>query len=331
MTYLNKYRSPGQLTGTARGAFRAQVERYRTARLLPSVSNLTLDYEFSNSQSVLPPAAQFRSFNSESMVNTLVGGQKQSGKLPPISIRMHVDEWTQLQLMNADAEMIGAKFDEYAIANAQSIASRAVIAQAEAIVSGKVTLADRGLNLVIDFGRKAGLTATAATLWSAAGADPLADLDALQQVMDKPITEVWVSRTILGHLQRNAKVIELVTRGVGTATIVSPQDVVSVFAAWNFPLIVVDDVITDATGNEVPLIDPKQVVLISGTSIGSTQLGVTAEAVDPTNGISKSSAPGLFAGAAAQDDPHGYNVFAGAIVLPVANRTDSTASLKVLA
>lgn len=330
MTYINKYRTPVQLTGTARGAFRATLEGFSTARLFPTKENYALTYAFGASKAGLPPAAQYRSFNSESMVNTLGTGEESTGKLPPISIRMHVDEFQELTMYQAGDEQVGATFDAYAIANAQSIASRIAIAQADALVNGKVQFSDRDLNFSIDFGRKAALTSVAATLWGAAGSDPLADLDAAQQVLGKPITETWISAQIMSVLQRNEAVIDLVTRGLGTATVVSPQDVVSVFGAWGFQLIVKSDVVVGIDGAEAPLIDPTKVVLISGSNLGSTQLGVTAESIDPTNSIGKSQAPGLFSGAAAHHDPHGYNVFTTAIALPVANLTDNTATIKVL-
>lgn len=233
--------------------------------------------------------------------------------------------------MNAGDTAIGDKMDEYMLANAQAIAARTAIAQAEAVTSGKVTLADRGINAVIDYGRRPELTITAATLWSAVGADPLADLDAAANALNKPINEVWISQAIMSALQRNAKVIELVTHGVGTATIVSPADVLTVFAAWGFNLVVKTDRVVNKEGTEVPLVAANTVVLIAASTVGTTQIGVTTEALDPINGISKGEAAGLFAGVASHHDPSGFNVYASGIILPVAQVADNTASLKVLA
>lgn len=331
MGYQNKYRTPAAATGITRGFFRAHLETFSTARLFPVKENLTLDYTLSNGQTFLPPAAQYRSFDSESMVNVVRTGEERKGSLPPISIRTHMDEYAQLMLMNAGDTAIGDKMDEYMLANAQAIAARTAIAQAEAVTSGKVTLADRGINAVIDYGRRPELTITAATLWSAVGADPLADLDAAANALNKPINEVWISQAIMSALQRNAKVIELVTHGVGTATIVSPADVLTVFAAWGFNLVVKTDRVVNKEGTEVPLVAANTVVLIAASTVGTTQIGVTTEALDPINGISKGEAAGLFAGVASHHDPSGFNVYASGIILPVAQVADNTASLKVLA
>src|SRR5690606_2779383 len=152
------FRSPVQLTGAARGAFDATLEAVRTASLLPAQENFTLDYDFAAGAAPLPPAAKFRTFNTESMVYTHGVGARKSGKLPPISIRLHVDEYTQLKLYGQD-DAIGQKFEEYAEANAISVAQRAILAQAQAIETGKVTISERGITVEIDFGRDGDLSA----------------------------------------------------------------------------------------------------------------------------------------------------------------------------
>ena len=122
MPYNQGFRTPAQLTGVARGAFDAAYEAFEIAGLLPAVENFTLDYTFVVGQSPLPAAAKFRSFNTPSMVNTVGQGATASGKLPPTSIRLHVDEFQQLSMYGQN-DAIGRKFEEYAERNAQSIAS----------------------------------------------------------------------------------------------------------------------------------------------------------------------------------------------------------------
>lgn len=193
MPFTKNFRTPGQLTGAARGAFDAAFDSFGIAALLPPAENFTLDYNFAVGAAPLPPAAKFRSFNTRSMVNTVGQGSRASGKLPPTSIRLYVDEFQQLEMYGQD-DAIGAKFEEYAIRNAQSIAFRVVLAAAEAIEKGVVTLEERGLALTVDFGRRADLSAVATTPWATvATAKPLDDIEALKAAFGKRVGEIRIS------------------------------------------------------------------------------------------------------------------------------------------
>ncbi|ALJ22048.1 major capsid protein [Microbacterium sp. No. 7] len=329
MPFTKNFRTPVQLTGVARGAFDATLEGFRTNTLLPTKENFTLDYDFQAGSAPLPPAAKFRSFNTESMVNTLGVGSRKSGKLPPMSIRLHVDEYTQLKLYGQN-DAIGAKFDDYAEANAVSVAQRLVLAQAEAIVTGKVNINERKLAVEIDFGRKPGLTANAATVWSnTATSTPLTDLEALRLVLGKSVSSTILSRVTLGYLQRNADLMKMIIgRGSDLPSRVSAEDVMSFLTSEGFGRIEVnEETVVNTAGVEVPLFPADKVILVSGPSVGTTEVGVTAEAIASENGISASEAPGLFAGAIPSDDPTGYDVLVSGILLPVASAPDNTAVL----
>lgn len=331
MPYTKNFRTPVQLTGAARGAFRAFVEQFATDVLLPSQANFTLDFSFATGQAALPPAASFRSWNTESQVNTVEGGSQKSGKLPPISIRLHVDEYQQL-MMYRNSDAIGAKFEEYAIRNAQAIGARVVLAQAQAIEEGKVTISERNLSFEVDFGRRAGLSADAGTPWSnTSDATPLSDLEALRAVFGKRVGEIMLSRQAMTYLQSNVEFIKLaMQRGSDLPSRISSADVQTVLSDWGFGYLTVNEqTLRDANGVEVPLFSPDKVLFLSGGTVGTTDLGVTAEAIASENGIPAAQQPGVFAGAMAQDDPSGYDVLASAVVLPVLSNADSTATLDV--
>jgi len=329
MPFTRNFRTPTQLTGTARGAFDAFFEQYRVASLLPSRENLTLNYQFQSGSAPLPPAAKFRSFNTESMVNTLGTGETKSGKLPPMSIRLHVDEFQQLQMYNAN-DAIGAEFDRYAEANAQSIGARIVLAAAQAIVEGKVTLNERGLNLDIDFGRDSDLTANASTVWSTtATSTPITDLETLRTKLGKSVSSTILSRTALGYLQKNTDLMKLILgRGSDLPSRVSAQDVIAFLGQEGFGTVEVNEEVVNGTdGTESAVFAADKVILVSGSSVGSTEIGVTAEAVASENGIAESERPGLFSGAIASDDPTGYDVLVAGILLPVLTAPNNTAVL----
>lgn len=329
MPFTKSYRTPTQLTGAARAAFRAFCEQYVTNALFPAQANYTLDFEFEAGRAGMPAAASFRSFNTASQVNTVDAGSKRGGKLPPISIRLAVDEYQQLS-MYRNNEAIGVKFEEYAIRNAQSIAARVVLAQAQAIQEGKVVINERKLSFEVDFGRRAGLTANAPTAWSNVGAStPLADLEALRNVFGKQVAKITLSRQGMNYLQSNADLIKIaMQRGTDLPSRISAADVQSVLSDWGFGQLEVNEqTIRNQAGNEVPLFAADKVIFTSSTQIGTTDLGVTAEAIASDNGIPTGQQSGLFSGASPQSDPEGYNVLVSAIVLPVLSSPDNTAVL----
>lgn len=331
MPFTKNFRTPAQLTGVARGAFRAHVEKYVTAGLLPAKANYTLDYTLNVGESILPPAASFRSYSTESEVGTLAGGETRSGKLPPISIRTPVDEYQQL-FMYGQQDGIGAAFEERAIRNATAVGSRVVLAQAEAIQSGKVTIAERKLQLTIDFGRKAGLTANAGVPWSTtATATPIADMEAIRTALGKSIVRSLVSQQAATYLQSNVDLMKLALgRGSDLPSRISWEDVRSVFRDWQLGELEINtEKVVNQAGAEVPLFAADKVVVLAASQVGTTELGVTAESLQAANGIAQGQAAGLFSGASEQDDPAGYNVLVSAIALPVAGATNNTASLDV--
>lgn len=331
MAFTKNFRTPAQLTGVARGAFRAHVEKYVTAGLLPAKANYTLDFTLNVGESILPPAASYRSYSTESEVGTIVGGETRSGKLPPISIRTPVDEYQQL-FMYGNQEGIGAAFEERAIRNATAVGSRVVLAQAEAIQSGKVTIAERQLSFTIDFARKAALTATAGTAWSStATATPIADMEAIRTALGKSIVRNIVSQQTATYLQSNTDLMKLALgRGSDLPSRISWEDVRSVFRDWQLGELEINtQKVVNQAGTEVPLFSADKVIVLTASQIGNTELGVTAEAMQQANGITQGQAAGLFSGATEADDPAGYNVLVSAIALPVAQSTNDTASLDV--
>lgn len=340
MTFTKNHRTPVQLTAVARAAFRAVIEQYRLAGFLPVRANYTLNFNFDINQTALPQAASYRSFNTESDVGTTEGRQSRQGKLPPISRRLHVDEYTELQLMG-QSDAIGALFEDYARRIAAQIAARVLLAIGEAVETGKVTLNERGLSATIDYGRKAGHTAVAASgVWSGAST-PVSDLEAARAVYGRSVGVTWISPEILYALQSNADLIKMaLRRGTDLPSRISQTDVFSVLAEYGFGNVVVnDDRVLDQTGAEKRLVSSDKVLFLpseggsllgAGGALGTTDLGVTAESISQDVGISENERPGLFAGAIPSHDPEGYDVLDSAIVLPILSNADASFALDVL-
>lgn len=338
MAFSKDHRTPAALTGVARGTFDAVYGDSFVSTMLPVNENRGLSYNFNVNQTSLPESAKFRSFNSESDVAAFEGNESRMGKLPPISRRLHVDEYSELVLTGGD---IGAKFEDYVRRISAQIATRLIEAGAQGIETGTTVIDERGVKVTIDYGRKAALTATAPKLWSDPTADVIGDLEALRAAYGSAPGTILIPQTVQQHLTRNAGIIEFVTRGLGSPTRVSYDDVLSVLASFGFTgLFTNEEKLVDSKGVERTLFSQDKVVFLPGAAqsafatatgtgpLGTTDIGVTAEALSQENGIGGSA--GLFSGALAHHDPEGFNVLVSGIALPVLQNANATASLKVL-
>lgn len=339
MAFSKDHRTPSALTGIARGTFDAVFGDSLVSSYLPASENRALNYSFTPDSTALPESAAYRSFGTESDVGSVDGSQTRQGKLPPISRRLEVDEYSYLLLTDGD---VGATFEDYSRRISAQIATRLIEAGAEAIETGKVTITERGQSISIDYGRKAALTATAPKLWSDPTADVISDLEALRTAYGSAPGAILLPATVQQHLTKNAGIIQLVVgRASDLPARVSYADVLSVLASFGFTgLFTNQERLVDSKGATRTLFSQDKVVFLPGSaasayatatgmgSLGTTDLGVTAEALSTENGLGGSA--GLASGVMPQSDPEGFAILVSAIALPVVRDTNSTASLKVL-
>ncbi|MFD5599927.1 major capsid protein [Leucobacter sp. NPDC058333] len=338
MAFTKSHRTAAQLTGIAQGTIDGVFGASIVSTFLPQKENQGLTFDFNVGNTSLPEAARFRSYNTQSDVGSFEGSESRQGKLPPISRRLHVDEFAQITQIGGD---LGPVFEAYARRIAAQIATRFVWGGAEAIESGKLTIDERGLKFTIDYGRKAGLTATAPTLWSNPAADVIGDLEALRAVYGSSPGSILIPELVLQHLTRNEGIIELATRGLGSPTRISLDDVLSTLRSFGFDgLFTNRERFVDHTGTERTLFSTNKVIFLPAAEqtalgqaagvgpLGTTDFGVTGESLVPENGLG--GQPGAAAGALSSDDPVGFDVLVAAIGLPILQNANATASLQVL-
>jgi hypothetical protein len=328
MTFTKDFRTPAQLTAAARAAFRAFIEGYLVAGLLPLDVVYDLDFTYGNVEGALPAAATYRAWNTESDVGEMPSGSSKQGALPPISQRHPVDEYLKLTLFGQN-NAIGQAFEDRAIRSAQALAARVVLAAYEGITSGKVTITEGKLNFTVEFGRNGALSANAATPWSSvATANPIADLEGLRSVYG-PLGRVILSEQSATYLQRNTQLIKTALgRGTDLPDRISWADVQTVFSDFRLGVPRVnEELVTNTSGVLVPTIAADKVLIVPAGQVGTTKVGIAAESVNPENGIAQAERPGLFAGAMHRSDPEGYNVLVSGVVLPVVTAPDRTAVL----
>lgn len=143
------------------------------------------------------------------------------------------------------------------------------------------------------------------------------------------------------HISKNTAIIELALgRSSGLPTAIPYEQALSVLRQYEFGnLLTNDERLIDQTGTERSLFASDKVLFLPNGSdafatamgsgpLGTLDLGITSEALEPDNGLGGSA--GLIAGAYKTEDPNGFDVLVGGIGLPVVTAADRTASIKVL-
>lgn len=339
MAFDKAFRTPAVLSGVARGTIEGVLGGSIVSDYFTVKQNQGLTFDFTVGQAGLPESARFRSFNTESDQTADEGVSARHGKLPPISRRHNVDEYSHLKLIGGD---LGAEFEAKTERIAAQIAMRLIEAAAETIETGKLNIAERNLAFELDFGRKAGLTDTAAALWSDPDAAVIDDLEALRAAYGRVPGGILMSDQVLQLLTKNVELIKYVVgRGTDLPDRVSIMDVLSALASFGFSNVLTNsERLIDHSGNERALFSPGKVIFLPGAEqtaltvasgsgpLGTIDFGITAEALDADNGVG--GTPGAFAGAIRSHDPEGYDVLVSAIALPVNRNANATASLQVL-
>lgn len=337
MAIAQDIRTAVQLTAEARAAAQVASTRYALEAYLPNVDNYALTFNFDVNQVDINEAASYRSFNTEAEYGKTGGSASRSGKLPPISLKYHVDELEQLTLYGQD-DAIGDTLERYARRVGSAIAARVELARGQGIETGKVELNERDLKFTIDFGRSASHTVTAGTVWSNVAATPITDLDTWAAVYRATNGAgpgaTLLSGRILAVLQKNADLIKLaVGRGSDLPSRISVDDVRSVLSSYGYGDVrVFDEVINGARviSDDKVIFLPTSNISLDGGALGTTDWGIPAESIRPEYGIPASDRPGIFAGAFTHEDPEGTNVLGSAIVLPVIKNANATFAADVL-
>lgn len=340
------YVDPAELTGYSRAAVAdLEINRFTLSRWLPHRPVDDLMFRFAVGGEGLVEAATYRAYDTESPIASRPGLTRVTGELPPISRKIRLGEYDRLRNARASDDTIRSYILDDAVRMARAVAARLELARGEALVSGKLELAENGVVATVDFGRKAGHTVTAATLWTAAGATPIADmLSWLQTYIDEngePPGAAVTSTQVLSSLLQSSEVRGLLAANGVTPSVASAAGLNTVVQAYGLPPIVPYDarVKVGATNQRVIAanrfiyvpapVDPGNV---DGTDLGATLLGVTAEALELGYGLAPGTEqPGLVAGAYRTQDPVAVWTKAAAIGLPVMANPNLSFAATVLA
>lgn len=315
---------------------------------LPTRQVDDLDYAFTQGGDQLIAAAAYRTFDSEAPLGANPGGIEVKGKLPPISEKSPISEWQRLTLYRRDDAMRTA-FENHSANRGKAISTRLELARSEALNFGALTLNENGMQATIDYGRDPSLSPTITTLWSdTATAQALDDLLAWAQAVETASGEMpgafYGSTQVRTLLQRNAQIISAAQGSTATTSRISADALNTVLESEGLPRFTTYDkqVLTRA-GGRTRIQPANRIVLApapgdsvtdeSGFSgaLGSTAVGIPAEALNTKYEIAEASQSGIFSAVFHGSDPEGFWALASAIAVPIVELPNATASVAVTA
>lgn len=322
---------PASLTGYARESLSSIEARKGTlARWLPNQDVFDTVARFVTGQAGLVEEAKFRAYDAEPEIGKGPAGKRVTLELPALGQNIPVTEYMQLRTRNAS--------DEAVLSSIQRTTDQVVQAVADRIERLRATIDQDNYKTDDDFGRKAGHTVTAATLWSVGGADPLADLAAWVDVYvasnGVEPGSIVLSRRILRSLAAHASF--RVTLAGGGSRSANISDVVGIIEGAGLPQVIQYDRST-SVGRVIPdnrlllLPEPVEVNDADGTKLGGTFWGQTLTSTDSNYGIGDAEQPGIVAGVYRNEKPPMIaEVISDAIALPVLANADLSFAATVL-
>lgn len=330
MDLVNDIVTPAELTGYAREALADRpVNQPSLASVLPDQTINDLQYRFTQGGGALRDVATYRSFDAEAPLGRREGFSEVRGSLPPISRKMRLSEYDQLVLRNATAEQRNLLLRD-AERLTKEIDARLEVARGDALVNGKVTINENGVQASVDFGRSASHTVTVASAdrWTAADSTPIEDLLTWQQVYTETNGvapgRIQTSNRVLQVLLQNAEIKANVNPN-GTVAYVTVDGLNGLLQAFGLPAIETYDVQFNGAGRVIPQ-DSLLFLPTNGSDLGATLWGTTLESQDPDYGLAGS--PGIVTAAWKTKDPIGLWTHAAAIALPVLGNPDLSFSVK---
>ncbi len=336
---------PVTLSGYAREAMADYEERKGTlARWLPNRDISDIVARFVKGQTGLLDAALFRAYDAEPEIGRRQVGRRVTIELPALGQNLPVSEYEQLRLRSGQVD------DETALVTIQNSVTAAVRAIADAIermrgivlVTGKATINQTNYMADDDFGRPAGHTVTAGTLWTLPATSRLDYLNTISDVYrdatgEEPGAMVMSTRVFRSLAAGTEFSVPLVG---GTTRPPTLEQVQGVLSGASLPGIYVYDRRVSVNGVTSRVLADDRLLLLpepvdtddwQGTDLGATFWGRTLTSTEPGWAIPDVDQPGVVAGVWRNDKPPmGVEVISDAIGLPVLANAERSLCAKVL-
>lgn len=339
MDMYTEFITPAELTGYARAALADRPENaFTLSQWLGYQEVADLEFRFTRGGGGLLEAAEYRAYNAEPGFGSREGISRVSGELPPIGQQYVLQEYDILRLRANPGPEITNLLLRDAERIARQIETRLEFARADALVTGSVTINERGVVATVDFDRDAGHEVTASIAWTdTENALVLDDMqswrDVYVETTGAPPRVAMMSTKVRNLLLRNKQIRgQVFPNGTVNVAQVTVDALNGILSAYDLPPIVVNDArarrrdnsTNTATSGLVTaqrFIPDDKFLYLSAPgdgAMGSTMWGQTAESQEPDYGIGAGELPGLVVGAFKQKETPVHVVTIGAgIAIPI--------------
>ncbi len=328
---------PATLTGYIREAL-SDIESRKgsLARYLPNRETPDISVRFVAGQAGLVAEASYRAYDAEPEVGKKPSGQRIVLELPAVGQNIPVSEYDQLRTRNASDELVLREILNTASQVAQAVSDRVERVRATVLRTGVATISE--IAAADDYGRTAGHTVTAGTLWSSATS--VSRLTDLQTWVD---TYETTNGTLPGRIVMSRNAFRLLQTGdefktslVGGGSRRATADQVNeIVEGEGLPPI---EVYTRRTSAGL-LLPADELLLLpepvdpndwQGTQLGSTFWGQTLTSSEADWDLADVDQPGVVAGVYRNEKPPMIaEVVSDAIALPVAANANLSFKAKV--
>ena len=338
MTLWTDVIDPASLTGYARRS----LEEYERSKgslsdYLPNKTVADIVVRVIQGDNGLVETAAFRAYDAEIEMGKAGSGTRKTIELPALGQQLVISEYQQLRTRNAsDNELLKA-----VLATTDRVVSavsdRMEYMRGTVMASGKATIDQPNFKTDDDFGRDAAMKATAPVLWSDSSADPIAQLQAyVDTYVDVNNGETPVAmlgslkalRALANHSQFSIKLGDGATRPGST------QSVTDTLLGQGLPAFELRNRRVRHQGQTVNVLPDDHIFLVPSkgeSGLGATYWGETLSASEPGYNLAGVDRAGIVAGAYTNPKPpHGKQVFADAIGLPILANANLAMAVKVL-
>lgn len=338
--------NPADLTGYVRADVADyEVNRNTLSLFLPNQTIADINVRFTTGSLTQQDAAMFQAYDTESRIGRAPTRKRQTIELPPLGDKVRVGEYDRLRGMGQDSnDNVLITVQKAAIREGRAVSDRIELARGGALTTGKVTINENGVIQEADFGRAAGHTVTASTLWSTTTAAASTMLATWQQTYTDatgmPPGAIVTSTRVLLAMQKNDEIradAGIRTAEGGGARLIGREGVNGVLTSWGLPPVYVYDRAVRVNGVTTKVIPDDRLLFLpaptatpDGTDLGGTWWGRTLESMEPDYGLAPFDQPGIVVGTYKTHDPIGVWVHSKAIGLPVLANPDLSFVARVL-
>lgn len=308
--------------------------------LFPDKTQNSLDFKYVKGyQRTSAVMAAVQTFGAEaSIAQREFGYSYVEGSIPPIKRKIVVNEQELIKFysprLNTDDQESAIEEIYNDVDNmVEAVQNRIEWMRWQAVVNGKIVLAENGIQLTVDYGynpaQKETLTGTA--LWSDhTNSNPIDDIrrwcDAVEQRTGIRPARAVTSVVAMGHILLNKNVRLMVHGDQGSMKPVTWNDINALFDSFRLPPIVTYEATVraeDRAGNITTqrLLPQEKFILLPPNALGDTLWGPTAEALN-NNNIDRRIAPGIIAQVYKTDEPPAHWTKAAAVAIPTYPNAD---------